>query len=84
MEKSFEFIKGMDSDELANLRHAIVAELEWRENEKQRIAWDKVKSAIGQYNEQFGEIIIYDNDGREVFLDNRMWASGNFGEISVY
>jgi antibiotic biosynthesis monooxygenase (ABM) superfamily enzyme len=71
-------------EELQSLQHEISLEIERRVNAKQERAWRAVTDAIQAYNKEYGEIIIFDNDGRETFLDLGAWTHTHFGEISVY
>jgi hypothetical protein len=71
-------------EELQSLQHEISLEIERRVNAKQEKAWRAVTDAIQAYNKEYGEIIIFDNDGRETFLGLGAWTHTHFGEISVY
>ena len=84
MEQFSGCVKEWSDHQLQELAREISLEMERRVNAKQEKAWLAVTEAIQAYNKEYGEIIIFDNDGREVFIDQHMWASSHFGEISCY
>lgn len=77
-------VKNLCDQDLQRLAREISLEMERRVNAKQEKAWCAVVDAIQAYNKEYGEIIIFDNDGRETFLDLGAWTYTHFGEISCY
>ena len=77
-------VQHLSDQDLQGLAHEISLEMERRVNAKQEKSWRAVVDAIQAYNKEYGEIIIFDNDGRETFLDLGQWSHTHFGEISVY
>lgn len=77
-------VQHLSDQDLQGLAHEISLEMERRVNAKQEKSWRAVVDAIQAYNKEYGEIIIFDNDGRETFLDLGAWTHNHFGEISVY
>ena len=77
-------VQHLSDQDLQGLAHEISLEMERRVNAKQEKSWRAVVDAIQAYNKEYGEIIIFDNDGRETFLDLGQWSHTHFGEISCY
>lgn len=63
-------ISSLTDKELMDMQRAVQEEVTRRRKRKQEIAWEKVVSAIKDYTEEFGSILVngYDDD---LFIDKQ-------------
>lgn len=73
--------KAMSDNELEWGIHMMKTELRRREQLKREEAWQRVRTALQDYIEEFGPIRVYDDSGCEADLNYRMAGELDPGEI---